>query len=118
MLDIQWSIRLSINDRASVKANVDVNELMSHSISSVVPPQSTVTDIMCSGRVRVSLKPLMDDLPIVAAVQVLGSRLNDCPWDRINASSVLDRTGSPISCSPQGSLKMIDWRFHPGTIAS
>jgi len=29
-----------------------------------------VTDVVCSGRARVSLKPLLNDLPLVGAVQV------------------------------------------------
>ena len=29
-----------------------------------------MTDVVCSGRARVSLKPLLNDLPLVGAVQV------------------------------------------------
>ena len=29
-----------------------------------------MTDVVCSGRCRVSLKPLLNDLPLVGAVQV------------------------------------------------
>lgn len=33
-------------------------------------PQASVEDIIISGRVRVVLKPLLDRLPLVGAVQV------------------------------------------------
>ncbi len=32
--------------------------------------QVRITDVVCSGRCRVSLKPLLNELPIVGAVQV------------------------------------------------
>lgn len=62
--------------------------------------QTTVTDIMCSGRVRVSLKPLMDDLPIVAAVQVRNSYLKESVFISMSgAKSLFDNVaGGPVSC--------------------
>jgi len=46
---------------------VELRQLGHDSLPSM---QVTVTDVVCSGRARVSLKPLLNDLPLVGAIQV------------------------------------------------